>query len=1175
MDNNPRSALKPMFMSNPTTAWLTELMGYPTAFTNKVLKDMARGLAQYEKNPEHAARIVSTALIMTASASGINELRNMMQGKDTKYETPLDKAYAGFVRNGFIPVAGESALRAWETQEYTGKPLMAFSSMLGPAAGDIARIATYGSVWPVIGPRFVPGYYAYNKETRSSIDDFFKGVGSEKRSTWKTGGEVTDVPNVAEEPEERIDRMTGLPYDIQAGTAHIDAEDRLERRPFVAGGITAMRKGMQAVAEEVSDLDFVSDMTASIMAAVKRNDRPVNKESAESVAQDIQNHYAMKEGEFGDVPSILEDPDFRESLKLNAEALIDEKQGLSKYDPLFGGGGREFSKSRGYTDRQIEIFERSNELSDDLAMDGLDTMDDIHYLAYKLDTIGARDQSQAWEKKLGDYINELNDAEVRISAIEGTRGDGYAGIFNKKKIVEELENNPEDMEVAEKVFKSMPQSLSHSKVVDTYRVPKANREAKMKEFLQDSDEKNLVYRAKGYGTTFDFDEAFGFPFEVGAHYGTKSQAERMAIQFFESDSTNPYFKGPIPETARGMAGRVSNPKMIQRNDIMPVSVTRGYIQVKSPLVIEDPSFSQGGYAQYLGTNPRLVSSIIEAALGSKHVNLSKASKFRSFMESLPQRVQEMEERIGNQGKSTDYNVFMKGLLSAEINLDFKNVLQEMGFDSIKYFNTTDSPRGVPRSQQYSYVLFEPGQFKMENAREFDVTNPRPTFFEGGKTLSHLKRKRYSAGKAVGKGISELGKSVVRLFHGAKKDFEEFNPEFSQETAFGKGFSFTPEKEVAEKYANITPAEIKQLWGKEYVDDALARKQDGEPVLYEVEADLDDSEVLLARSNFANQNEGVKEKIKNLITTENINADNIDLDKPKFWKQIIQEVGENSDTLFSRYGIKASLKDATDSDIKQVGGNLEYTVYDSSILNLVNKVFLKPNLNDADALQIGVDPTLAGGVKLKNYTANDLKAMDKALEGASSGGKKDSDKKINAGVKTGTQVAIRLNLNSKVPNAPENITPKLQTLHSKNVDGDVLSFRPHATVENVNFVVNQNRRRDIVAGAKNLDVPEAKSKHPAMAVSGSLVKKGKTVFDSDEAGELVEIGTNPVGQHLFIDLQTGQAVKSAKIATVIGDRVYARGVEYWKKAEAPKPLDASDGTSLSSSVRYARKLGGRV
>ena len=63
--------------------------------------------------------------------------------------------------------------------------------------------------------------------------------------------------------------------------------------------------------------------------------------------------------------------------------------------------------------------------------------------------------------------------------------------------------------------------------------------------------------------------------------------------------------------------------------------------------------------------------------------------------------------------------------------------------------------------------------------------------------------------------------------------------------------------------------------------------------------------------------------------------------------------------------------------------------------------------------------------------------------------------------------------------------------------------------------------------------------------------------------------------MFIDLQTGQAVKSAKIATVIGDRVYARGVEYWKKAEAPKPLDASDGTSLSSSVRYARKLGGRV
>ena len=40
------------------------------------------------------------------------------------------------------------------------------------------------------------------------------------------GGTVEDVPQVPEEPDERIDKMTGLPYDEQAGTAFQDEEER-------------------------------------------------------------------------------------------------------------------------------------------------------------------------------------------------------------------------------------------------------------------------------------------------------------------------------------------------------------------------------------------------------------------------------------------------------------------------------------------------------------------------------------------------------------------------------------------------------------------------------------------------------------------------------------------------------------------------------------------------------------------------------------------------------------------------------------------------------------------------------------------------------------------------------------------------------------------------------------
>ena len=76
-------------------------------------------------------------------------------------------------------------------------------------------------------------------------------------------------------------------------------------------------------------------------------------------------------------------------------------------------------------------------------------------------------------------------------------------------------------------------------------------------------------------------------------------------------------------------------------------------------------------------------------------------------------------------------------------------------------------------------------------------------------------------------------------------------------------------------------------------------------------------------------------------------------------------------------------------------------------------------------------------------------------------------------------------------------------------------------------------------------------------------------------DVVEIGFNPANTHLFVDMATGQAVKGAEVATVIGNRVYAKGVTYMKKADAPEPKPASDGTPLESEVRYKFKKGGLV
>lgn len=57
----------------------------------------------------------------------------------------------------------------------------------------------------------------------------------EGRAGFAKGGEVF-VPQAPSEPDERIDKMTGLPYNIQAGSAFIDEEDP-EKRMMADGGL--------------------------------------------------------------------------------------------------------------------------------------------------------------------------------------------------------------------------------------------------------------------------------------------------------------------------------------------------------------------------------------------------------------------------------------------------------------------------------------------------------------------------------------------------------------------------------------------------------------------------------------------------------------------------------------------------------------------------------------------------------------------------------------------------------------------------------------------------------------------------------------------------------------------------------------------------------------------------
>ena len=74
----------------------------------------------------------------------------------------------------------------------------------------------------------------------------------EYREEFKKGGEVFNVPSVPTEPDQRIDKMTGMPYDQQAGTAFVDVEDPLRRMGFGVGSLVKLGR---RVAEAISDAD--------------------------------------------------------------------------------------------------------------------------------------------------------------------------------------------------------------------------------------------------------------------------------------------------------------------------------------------------------------------------------------------------------------------------------------------------------------------------------------------------------------------------------------------------------------------------------------------------------------------------------------------------------------------------------------------------------------------------------------------------------------------------------------------------------------------------------------------------------------------------------------------------------------------------------------------------------
>ena len=246
------SGLKPLLHSNPKTAIAFQLLGYPIAFTNTILKGAGKAIIKDPVRNVH--KTLAAGIIMTGVARWTNYLRS--DGESEKGRTQWEINKDAITRFGGNGIFFDSIQRARESSMYTQNAAPFAALPFGPLASDAIKFKEQGLIPMLAGkvPLLSGSYFGkqilgegtvrdFKATARQLQKDIFTDTlvkkRNEPRSALKKGGEV-DVPNAPAEPDERIDKVTGQPYNQQAGSAFMDEEDPL--KVLMNGGGTVTRQ---------------------------------------------------------------------------------------------------------------------------------------------------------------------------------------------------------------------------------------------------------------------------------------------------------------------------------------------------------------------------------------------------------------------------------------------------------------------------------------------------------------------------------------------------------------------------------------------------------------------------------------------------------------------------------------------------------------------------------------------------------------------------------------------------------------------------------------------------------------------------------------------------------------------------------------------------------------------
>jgi len=241
---NPSTAEanRPLWFSTPAAQMLVQFAGYPTVFNNTILKRFAnegvKDLKQFGKTGDIAAfqsipKVLPTVILMSSVAHIGNIVRS--QGQNLKdYETGDNKESGQLIfeavrRWGGLGPFDYAARYDNEYDRNVGTLTASLKTFAGPLPQDFIDGVLYRKGIPEIMVTNVPGYGLLPADTRKAMRAAARGTSSKdeeyKVRQYYKGGIVLNVPNVKDEPDEMVNRNTGLPFNATSEAAQ-DIEDR-------------------------------------------------------------------------------------------------------------------------------------------------------------------------------------------------------------------------------------------------------------------------------------------------------------------------------------------------------------------------------------------------------------------------------------------------------------------------------------------------------------------------------------------------------------------------------------------------------------------------------------------------------------------------------------------------------------------------------------------------------------------------------------------------------------------------------------------------------------------------------------------------------------------------------------------------------------------------------------